>query len=146
MFETILSFVYYLVALFYLAYGALLLVTPHVVVAHIPRFFPLLASFRYHTLATSLNLIGAGAMLLIVGEFINNLSVEAIFVALLLSGLEVYLGIKFYYLEEHDIPQAITHVTLHLFIVIAVGWLLLTEYEPAIRTLEIEALTIFGVY
>lgn len=146
MFESILSITYFVVALFYLIYGTLLLLTPHSVFSHIPRFFPLLASFRYHTLATSLNLMAVGATLLIIGKYISNWSAGAIFIALVLSGLEVYLGLAFYYREEHDVPQAIIHVVLHTLLVCVIGWVLLAEYGDTLTRVHIEALTLFGVY
>ncbi len=136
MFETILSAIYYLISLFYLSFGVLLLTHPHFVEHHIRPLFPLLASFKYQRIGNSINLILVGVILLLVGNLIVESSVYGFFLALTLSGLEVYLGIVFYYFEERNIPQSILHFVLHLIIVFVIGGFMLSYFPDEIARVE----------
>lgn len=141
MFNGILYSAYYLVALFYLAAGILLLIYPHLIEVHLKKCFPLLASYRYQRIANSVNLIAIGIGLLIIGNMIVEKEFFGFFVALMLSGLEMYLGIAFYFFEERDLPQAIIHVVLHVILLTAIGVFILHNFSPQIDEFRGQAAT-----
>lgn len=143
MFETILSVIYYLVSLLYLSFGVLLLTYPHFVEHHIKPLFPLLASFKYQRIGNSINLVIVGTTLLVVGKLIMISNIYGFFIALILSGLEVYLGIAFYYFEERDITQSVLHFVLHLIFVLVIGSFMLSYFSVEITRVEKSAASLF---
>ncbi len=136
MFSAILFISYYLVALFYLSFGTLLITHPRFVEHRIHSLFPLLAHFKLQRLANGVNLIVMGVILLLVGNLMAASNVMGFFLALVLSAWEVYLGVTFYYFEKKDIPQAVIHLVLHIALVAAVGGLILFSYSSQVDQLR----------
>ena len=143
MIETILSILYYLVSLFYLTFGVLLLTYPQFVEHHVKPLFPVLASFKYQRIGNSINLILVGIILLLVGNLITEASIYGFFIAIILSGLEVYLGIVFYYFEERNITQSIIHFVLHIIFVLVIGGFMLSYFQEDIKEISENAASLF---
>jgi uncharacterized membrane protein len=116
-FTAVFYYLYIAVSLFYIICGVILLLKPTVIEPRLKSLFPLLESFKYRGVTNSVNLIFVGCVLLAVVKLMEDWSVVGLFIAVVLSGLEVYLGVKFYYHEKNDMPQAIIHVVLHTIIV-----------------------------
>lgn len=135
-FTTVFYYLYIAVSLFYIICGVILLLKPHYIVDRLPSLFPLLNSFKYRPLTNSLNLIFIGLLLLVVVKLIEDWSVVGLFFAVVLSGLEVYLGVKFYYHEINDIPQAIIHVVLHTIIVGVVIFFIVNYLSPELTSIQ----------
>lgn len=114
--EFIFYIIYNLVALFYLICGVLVLLYPKQIENHLETLFPLLISFKYNQIVNSLNLILIGAFLIIVGKLISLHHLAGIYFALILSAFEIYLGVKFYYMEKKDLTQANIHVIVHVIL------------------------------
>lgn len=146
MFGTLLYVVYYAVALFYLLFGVLLLTHPHLSEKRLKKCFPLLASYKYQRIANSINLTSIGAGLLIIGNMIKLDVFAGFLFALILSALEVYLGIMFYYIEERDMTQAVIHVVLHILIVFLIGIFILQHYSHQIYTMQHETATMIKAF
>lgn len=127
---------YYLVAVFYCVFGILLLTHPHFCEQHLKVCFPLLASYRYQRVVNSLNLISIGLGLIIIGQLLAQGALIGFFLALVLSGLEMYLGISFYYLEERNLTQAIIHFWLHIILMVAIGAFILSSFGQEITLLR----------
>lgn len=144
-FVTFLYFTYVAVALFYLASGILLLLYPKTINHRLSALFPLLASFKYSRRLTSLNLILVGAGLLILSESLQSPTLFGFFCALVLSGLEVFLGVKFYYLEENNLPQALIHVILHTVLVVLLFLYLLLYFPNEISFLQQQAASLISI-
>lgn len=138
-------FIYNLVAFFYLISGVVLLLYPHTIQNHIKKLFPLLASWRLDTLVNSLNLVGVGSTLIIIGQLIDQSNVLGYFLALILSTLEVYLGIKFYYHEEHDTFQAIVHIVLHTILVGVLLWFMVNYFSSDISIIQNNVASVVNV-
>lgn len=139
MFATVLIIAYYLVAVFYCSFGILLLTHPHFCEQHLRVCFPLLASYRYQRVVNSLNLISIGLGLIIIGQLLAQDSLAGFFLALVLSGLETYLGIAFYYFEERNLTQAIIHFWLHIILVVALGAFILSSFAPEITLIRTQS-------
>tara|TARA_B100002051_G_scaffold276684_2_gene326879 strand:+ start:8197 stop:8661 length:465 start_codon:yes stop_codon:yes gene_type:complete len=129
-------YIYLAVALFYIVSGAVLLIYPKAIANKIAGWFPLLHSFKYQNITASLNLIMVGLILLVIVRLLENWSFMGMFWAVVLSGLEVYLGIRFYYQEQRDLFQAWLHIILHLIIVIGLAYFILTHFSSDITTME----------
>lgn len=116
-FTTVFYYSYIAVSLFYIFSGVILLIQPNFIKHKFQSFFPLLNSFKYSNIINSVNLIAVGLLLLLIVKLLEDWSVIGLFFALTLSGLEVYLGFKFYYHEQKNVPQALIHIILHSIIV-----------------------------
>lgn len=136
MFAKVLICAYYLVAIFYFVFGILLLSHPHFVQKHLKPCFPLLASYRYQQVVNSLNLITVGLGLLIIGKLLEQKTFLGFFIALILSGLEIYLSIAFYYYEEKNVSQAIIHFFLHIILIVIIGAFILSSFSSEISELS----------
>ena len=138
-FTAVFYYLYVAVAIFYIACGVALLLKPDTIRHKIKSLFPLLDSFKYQSTTNSLNLIAVGLLLLTVVRLIENWSVVGLFFAVVLSGLEVYLGFKFYYHEQGNISQAVIHVVLHTIIVGAVIFFMLFYLSEEITLIQNQA-------
>lgn len=133
MFETILYASYYLLSFFYLVCGALLITHPRFIEKYIRSFFPVLASFKYRRVTNGINLIIVGLLLLWIGDLIVETNIIGFWLALIISALEIYLGIAFYYFEAKDITQAIIHLCIHMIVVIALVAFMLSAFSRQIQ-------------
>jgi len=132
---TILYIAYYAVAFFYLVCGALLIVKPRLVRHKIQAFFPVLVSLKYSETAQSLNLIFVGGGLMLVAKFLVFSHVLGFYLALILSALEVYLGVIFYYYELKNTTQAVIHVGIHSVLVVVIITVMLNYHSDTIAEL-----------
>ncbi len=137
----ILSIAYYGVAMFYFGFGLLLLLKPSLVEHKLKACFPVLAAFKYQRVANSINLLGIGIALLLIGNMVLSFSFYGFFIALILSALEVYLGIMFYYIEEKDVFQAVLHFVVHILIVILIGYFVIHHFDTELVKLQNQTAT-----
>lgn len=134
--DTALHVAYYLTALFYGSCGVLLLIRPSLIEKRLSVFFPVLCTFSYRRLGNALNLIGIGVGLFIVSLLLSRENFGGYFLALILSLLEVYLGVFYYYLEVDNRAQAVIHFILHLIIATFIISLLLDRFPDSIQALK----------
>jgi hypothetical protein len=143
-FTAVFYYIYIAVSLFYIVCGVVLLLKPQYIQNHIKPLFPVLESFKYQTVTNSINLIGVGLILLSIVKLLENWSVVGLFIAVIISGLEVYLGVKFYYHERNNVSQTLIHVILHTIIIGAVIFFIVIYLSPELSLIQNQAATTFN--
>ena len=133
MFEAMLYASYYLLSFFYMLCGVLLITHPHFIIKFIQSFFPVLESFKYRRVTNGINLIVVGLLLLWIGDLIVETNIVGFWLALIISSLEIYLGITYYYFEAKDVAQAIIHLGVHIIVVIALIIFMLSTFPRQIQ-------------
>jgi len=122
--NTFLYIAYHVIALFYLASGCILLTNPRIIEKLIPRWFPLLGSFRWPRIWNGINLIFVGIMLLIVGRWLVEGNLAGLSGALFLSAFEVYLSIAFYW-KRNETFSAFYHFVINMTIISILFYMIL---------------------
>lgn len=145
MFVTILYTLYYLVGLFYLGSGLLLIFSPRTIEHLVPKFFPLLAYFNLQRISNAINLILMGIVLFFVAHKLVESSFIGLFLSMFFAAWEVYLAVRFYYFHRKDVLDAAGHLILNSALVIIIAMIISGNFSVKINDKKEHGTTLISI-